>query len=112
MESPRRLYIILLLLVVAALVGISMIYRYQSPTGRTTLLIETAKGLIQIVGIVIIGALVKFLFDDYQDRRRRAEEALDRERQRRETLNEFRADKIRRLVLVTNTLRRAPILRA
>lgn len=89
----------LLLLAAAAVVGVLLVYSHQDAAGRQTLAVETGKGLIQLVVLGIIGALIKFLIDDYRAQQRRTE-----------VLNEFRSDKIRRLVGVTNALRRAPIL--
>lgn len=109
-DKPHKLYFLLLILGVAALLGVFGIYLRTDTAHRTTLLIEIAKGLIQILGIGIIGALVKFLFDDYWDRRQRADKLKALEQQRNEALQEFRLDKIKRLVLVTNVLRRAPVL--
>jgi hypothetical protein len=86
------------------------IYFSQGTLGRNALRIEIAKGLIQLLAIGITGALIKFLFDSYQEDQRRIQESRDRARQRQASLNDFRNDQVRRLVQVTNALRRAPIL--
>jgi hypothetical protein len=77
---------------------------------RISFAAEIGKGLIQIFTIAVIGSIVKLLVDDHQRRLRETNEARVRAQQREQQLQEFRMDKVRRLVGVTNILRRAPIL--
>jgi hypothetical protein len=83
--------------------------------------LEAAKALLQVVTVAILGGIVKLLIDDQQRLQREAND--ERQRQLREAtdarvraeanetrLEAFRTDKVRRLVGVTNVLRRAPIL--
>jgi len=105
-----KVYAVLILLGAVAMAALLTVYRYQDAAGRNALRIEMAKGLIQLIAVGIIGALIKFLFDSHQEEQRRIEESRAQGQQRHDALNEFRNDKIRRLVQVTNVLRRAPIL--
>jgi hypothetical protein len=109
-KRPNRVYAALILLGAVATAALLTIYFYQDATGQNAIRIEIAKGLIQFITIGLIGAVIKFLFDSYQEDQRRLAESRERVRQRQASLNDFRSDKIRRLVQVTNALRRAPIL--
>jgi 3-methyladenine DNA glycosylase/8-oxoguanine DNA glycosylase len=101
-------------------------------TARDDLWVEVGKGLIQVVVIGVLGTLLKRLLDDYQadrqegerkaaEEREAAERAAAEQRQAAERLaaeqrranerrDQFRTNKIRRLVAATNVIRRAPIV--
>jgi hypothetical protein len=108
--SRVRVYVVLTLLGLGAAAALVTLYCNQDVTGRNTLLIEMGKGLIQLIAIGIIGAVVKFLFGSYQSKQQLAEQNRQQMRARNDAINDFRRDKIRRLVQVTNAIRRFPIL--
>jgi len=121
-SGARLLYIVLALLTGMALVGLGGLYRYVFDAADTkSFNVEIGKGLVQVFTLAVIGSLVKLLIDEHQRRLREMSEARVRAEQdaaqnqiraeqQEERLEAFRADKVRRLVGVTNVLRRAPIL--
>jgi hypothetical protein len=108
--SLSKVYWVLIVLAAAAIVILVILYSFEDDIGKRSLRVEAGKGLIQVIGIGVIGALIKFLFDSYQDTQHRIEDLRALARAKSDAMAEFRRDKIRRLVQVTNTLRRAPIL--
>jgi hypothetical protein len=108
--SLYGLFALLTLLSILGLVVIHQVTFANNAEGRQALVTEIGKGLVQVVAIGVIGALIKLLFDDHERRVREGSDAQARLQQRRDQLEAFRTDKIRRLVQVTNSLRRAPIL--
>jgi hypothetical protein len=120
-RSSRTLYAIFTTIALASLAGVAGIVGFAPDANRPALLAEITKGLLQIFAVGVIGTLAKFVLDEHQNRRREAldgqiraeRDAADarlRAQHQREQLAAFRVDKIRRLVQVTNTMRRAPIL--
>jgi hypothetical protein len=71
----------------------------RDPTTRSNLWFELGKGMIQLLVVVVVGALLKFIADGYQARSARAA-----------AQEEFRRDKHRRLVAATATMRKVPVL--
>jgi len=120
--GARPLYVALALLTVIALVGMAVMNAYVfNATERQTFAMEIGKGLVQIFTVAVIGSVIKLLIDDHQRRVRELTEARVRAEQeaaqtrlraeqQEERLEAFRNDKVRRLVTVTNVLRRAPVL--
>jgi hypothetical protein len=120
--GARALYVVLALVSVGALVGVAALYlRAFDDADRRTFRLELGKGLVQVFTVAVIGSVVKLLIDDHQHRlqvlseaRVRAEDSaaqeLVRAQQHEERLESFRTDKVKRLVSVTNVLRRAPVL--
>lgn len=121
-KSP---YVVLGTLTAGCVLALVILYVWvlgEDAERQRQLVTEIGKGLIQVIAIGVIGGgLIKFLLDDHQRSQKEAsdeqiriqqrqEQLDDREQQRQEQLQAFRTDKIRRLVQVTNTLRRAPIL--
>ena len=105
-----------------AILALAVIYVwiFDGPK-RDSFAVELGKTLLQIFTVAVIGTIIKLLLDDHQRRQREAHENRQRQlreatdarvraEQKEERLQEFRADKIRRLVGVTNVLRRAPVL--
>jgi hypothetical protein len=110
-QSGRLLYQVLLLVTVAAVIGLVALYLFVfEPKDRAGFAGEIGKGLISIITVAVIGSVVKLLVDDHQRRLRDLTEARVRAQEREQRLQEFRSDKVRRLVGVTNILRRAPTL--
>jgi uncharacterized membrane protein YeaQ/YmgE (transglycosylase-associated protein family) len=112
LKSPSlsRVYVILAVVGAAAVIALATIYFLEDDSGRRILRAESAKGLIQLIGIGVIGAIIKFLFDTYQETQRRIDDLRAVAREKSSAMAEFRRDKIGRIVQVTNTLRRAPVL--
>jgi hypothetical protein len=109
--NARTLYIVLAILSVGALIGMAGLYVFVfDATSRKSFEAELGKGLIYIFTVAVIGSIVKLLVDDHQRRLREANEARAQAKKREQRLQEFRMDKVRRLVGVTNILRRAPVL--
>jgi hypothetical protein len=109
------------LLFVAAAAAFAVLLNAQNAKQQDALWTELGKGLIQLAVIGVLGTVLKLLADGHQTRRERADrdqelrrERADRDqelrRERAERNHEFRSDKRRRLVNVTNALRKAPIL--
>ena len=95
-----RAFIYSLTAVVVAAVGVfAAVIATRDPTTRSTLWFELAKGMIQLLVVVVVGALLKFIADAYQARSTRAD-----------AQDEFRRDKHRRLVAATATLRKVAVL--
>jgi hypothetical protein len=97
-------------LFVAAATGFAILLNAQNAKQQDALWTELGKGLIQLVVIGVLGTVLKLLADGHQTRRERADREQELRRERAERNHEFRSDKRRRLVSVTNALRRAPIL--
>lgn len=89
----------LALVAAASLIGFAIVLAVANSKQQSELFTELGKGLIQIVVIGVLGTVLKLLADDYQERRQRAEKQAA-----------FRLDIHRRLVGVTNVLRRARTL--
>jgi hypothetical protein len=79
-------------------------------TDRDEIGSESAKGLIQLVLVVLLGAALKLLVDRYQDQEHRAEQIREDHQRLAEQNRQFRQDKYDRLVQSTNQLRRAWVL--
>ena len=106
-----KLYIVLSILTVGALIGMVSLYVVIfDAASRKSFEVEIGKGLIYIFTVAVIGSIVKLLVDDHQRRLRQVDEKRAQAQQREQRLQEFRMDKVRRLVGVTNMLRRAPVL--
>jgi hypothetical protein len=71
----------------------------RTPAGQNTLWLDVAQGLVTLVIVGILGTVLKLLADDYQAKRLRQAQQ-----------SEFRVDKYRRLVQITNKLRRISLL--
>jgi hypothetical protein len=95
----RKLFVATVAICALGAVGFAWIYAAQSPEGRIVLQQEVAKGLIQLFAVGVIGALLQLLLTQFQEAR-----------QHDQAYRAFCNDKLRRLVEVNNTLRRAPIL--
>lgn len=110
-NGRRVLYGVLTALTVFALIGLVVLYAVVfDEQGRKAFAPEIGKGLVQLVAVAVLGSVVKLLIDDHQRRLRDAGEARVRVQQLEERLQSFRLDKVRRLVGVTNVLRRVPVL--
>jgi hypothetical protein len=94
-----KLFVAAAAVCVVGAIGFAWIYAIQGLEGRTALQQEVAKGLIQLFTVAVIGALLQLLLSQFQEAR-----------QRDQAFRAFCDDKLRRLVEVNNTLRRAPIL--
>jgi hypothetical protein len=109
--NVRTLYTVLGILTAGALIGMAILYVFVfDATNRESFEFEIGKGLISVFTVAVIGSIVKLLVDDHQRRLREANEKHAQDQLREERLQEFRLDKVRRLVGVTNILRRAPVL--
>lgn len=109
--NVHKLYVVLIILTVSSLIGMAVLYTFIfDDTSRVSFMAEIGKGLIYIFTVAVIGSIVKLLVDDQQRRLREANEARTQLYQQEQRLQEFRIDKVRRLVGVTNILRRAPVL--
>jgi hypothetical protein len=86
-------------LAAVAVGGLVLLFVTADAEQKRALRFEFAKGAIQLVVVVILGAALKLLTDRYQQR------ALQSEEQR-----QFRQDKYDRIVDATNQLRKVPIL--
>ncbi|WP_270938598.1 hypothetical protein [Falsiroseomonas oryzae] len=106
----------LVLMAGAALCGALYVYQELGVdrAEQRKLLAEAGKILMQLAAIGVVGAVVKTMLDSMLDDRRRRAKQEDETRERRharsEWLADFRADKLRRLVAATNTVRRARVL--
>lgn len=121
-RASRVLYAWLIFLTLGAIIALGSLNVWVlDETARGQFAVESAKALLQVVTVAILGGLVKLLIDDQQRLQREANDERQRElreatdtRVRAEAnearLESFRTDKVRRLVGVTNVLRRAPVL--
>src|SRR5205823_9838557 len=117
-DSAWNLYRTLAILAFISVLAVILVVMLLPHSERPKLLFEVAKALVQLVAVGIIAALVKMTLDEHLSQRRRREQEQDNDRDRieranqrdqeqREKLDAFRSDKIRRIVAVTNTVRRA-----
>ena len=95
----QRLYTTLTILVVFCVLVVGLMYANSNTENRDTIRLEVAKTFLQLMAIGVLGALVKWLFDQHTLARSRAD-----------ALNEFRKEILRRLISVTNEVRKVPLL--
>ena len=99
MRQNRSLFIILLVIGVAALAIFFRVLGTRSGPNRDELWMEAGKAALQVFTVAVLGTVLKLLADHYKDEQERlAQDAR------------FRQDKYDRLVEATNALRRVPIL--
>jgi hypothetical protein len=99
MRQNRSLFIILLVIGVAALAIFFRVLGTRSGPNRDVLWMEAGKAALQVFTVAVLGTVLKLLADHYKDEQERlAQDAR------------FRQDKYDRLVEATNALRRVPIL--
>jgi hypothetical protein len=87
-----------------------LLFDAQDSTQQDKLRLEVGKGLIQLAVIGVLGTILKLVADGHQRRSERADSERDSSRETADRNHEFRADKRKRLVTVTNALRKAPIV--
>jgi DNA repair exonuclease SbcCD ATPase subunit len=95
----NRLWWTLALLVALCALVVGAIYFFSTGESRSVILLEIAKIFLQLLVIGVLGALAKWIFDEY-----------NRSRDRAATINEFRKEILKRLVDVTNQVRSVPVL--
>jgi hypothetical protein len=95
----KRLWLTLMLLLVLCALVVGIIFFFSTEESRSMILLEISKTFLQLLGIGVLGALAKWSFDEYS-----------LSRQRSAAINEFRKEILRRLVSVTNQVRKTFVL--
>jgi hypothetical protein len=95
----HRTVAVLSILGLMAVGGIIALMVTRTPAGQNTLWLDVAQGLVTLMIVGILGTVLKLLAEDYQAKRLRQAQQY-----------EFRVDKYRRLVQITNKLHRISLL--
>jgi len=82
----------------------------EGATGWQAILAEIEKQLVQLILVTVIGGIVGFLFKFYLSAKADLDRQREVEKMRHQGMIEFQSEQIRRLIEVTNRLRRAPAL--
>lgn len=85
-------------LFLGAIAGVIIIYLSGDAEFQTDIEKETAKTLIQLIGLILLGAFVKYQFDRYAQERTEKREKRDKARIERDILNNFRKEMLERLI--------------
>ena len=104
-KQPDHTYrhMIVLLAIAAAFVGLALFLTAYNADAEEHYRSEWIKWLLQTGTVVVGGTVLKLVLDGVQDRRRRADE-------RASSLEDFRVDKLKRVVAANNEVRRAQTL--
>jgi hypothetical protein len=108
--SSRRLFPILVLLGVAAVVTSVWIVHTQDEAGRDEILQELPKATWQFLLVVVFGGFVSYLFDHYRDRVAEVKAQAEKKAADEAAMDQYRKELLRRTVTVTRSIRRVPLL--
>lgn len=93
MTRPRWLLWLVIGLTVVTICfiwGFHHFHDFSDAKAKDALIIESAKTLLQVVGIAALGGWLKFLYDEVTDQRRQVEKDREQERARQTATNEIR----------------------
>jgi hypothetical protein len=90
--TKRLVWIVVTLVVITVLflLYFHQLHEFAEAKSRDTLIVETAKALLQIAGIAALGGWLKFLYDQAMEQQRQAAKTRDDERTSQVAANEIR----------------------
>lgn len=110
MNRPRWLMWLVIGLTIVTICfiwGFHHFHEFSNPTAKDTLIIESAKTLLQVVGIAALGGWLKFLYDEVTDQRRQVEKDREQERARQTAANDIRKGLLDDLIVARSRVEEA-----
>ncbi len=93
MNETKRIQWIIIATVLITVIFILLfhsLYNFVESKSRDSLIIESAKTLLQLAGVAALGGWLKFLYDGITEQRRLSEKIKEQERASQEATNEIR----------------------
>ena len=112
MTRPRwLLWLVIGLTIVTILFiwGFHHFHHFSNVQAKDTLIIESAKTLLQVVGVAALGGWLKFLYDEITQQRRQAEKEREQERASQTAANEIRKGLLNDLIVARSRVEEARI---
>ena len=110
MTRPRWLLwlvIALTIVTIGFIWGFHHFHNFSDVKAKDTLIIESAKTLLQVVGVAALGGWLKFLYDEVTDQRRQAEKEREQERARQAAANDIRKGLLDDLIVARSRVEEA-----
>ncbi|HEX5890763.1 MAG TPA: hypothetical protein VFY61_18775 [Pyrinomonadaceae bacterium] len=99
----------LTLIAIGFIWGFHAFHDFAETKAKDALIIESAKTLLQVVGIAALGGWLKFLYDEVTDQRREAEKEREQERISQTDANEIRKGLLNDLIAARSRVEEARI---
>jgi len=112
MNRTQRLFWIVIALTIATIVfvwGFHELHSFSDAKSKDALIVESAKTLLQVVGVAALGGLLKYLYDEVTEQRRQAEKLREQERASQTAANEFRKGILNDLIAARSRVEEARI---
>ena len=87
--------------------GFHHFHNFTDVKAKDTLIIESAKTLLQVVGVAALGGWLKFLYDEVTDQRRQVEKDREQERARQAAANDIRKGLLDDLIVARSRVEEA-----
>lgn len=110
MTRPRWLLwlvIVLTIVTIGFIWGFHHFHNFSDVKAKDTLIIESAKTLLQVVGVAALGGWLKFLYDEVTDKRRQVEKEREQERARQAAANDIRKGLLDDLIVARSRVEEA-----
>ena len=112
MNRPRWLLWLVIALTVITICfvwGFHDFHTFSEAKAKDALIIESAKTLLQVVGIAALGGWLKYLYDEVTEQRRQAEKVREQERASQTAANEIRKGLLNDLIAARSRVEEARI---
>lgn len=112
MNRPRWLLWLVIALTVITICfvwGFHNFHNFSEAKAKDALIIESAKTLLQVVGIAALGGWLKYLYDEVTEHRRRAEKVREQEKASQTAANEIRKGLLNDLIAARSRVEEARI---
>lgn len=112
MNGTKRLLWIVVASVLIAIIFVWCfhdLHNFSDPKSKDTLIIESAKALLQIAGVAALGGWLKFLYDEITEQRRQSEKIREQERTSQTAANDIRKGLLNDLISARSRVEEARI---
>src|SRR5215216_1780844 len=89
--------------------GFHALHTFYETKSKDTLIIESAKTLLQLAGVAALGGWLKFLYDEVTEQRRQAEKTREQEKASQTAANEIRKGLLDDLIAARSRVEEARI---